>query len=130
MKAGDAVTGVVISIAATLSGTAWDALMALPLVFLKALGAAPDEWPATSVVHELPATVLDVAIARAERSTWRRDSRTSNATDHRAHGATDRRAGNDASCRSCTLLRRLAGRGSETNQDCKDTLAHGDLLRN
>jgi hypothetical protein len=113
---------VVISIAATLSGTAWDALMALPLVFLKALGAAPDEWPATSVVHELPATVLDVAIARAERSTWRRDSRTSNATD--------RRAGNDASCRSCTLLRRLAGRGSETNQDCKDTLAHGDLLRN
>jgi hypothetical protein len=36
MKAGDAVTGVVISIAATLSGTAWDALMALPLVFLKA----------------------------------------------------------------------------------------------
>ena len=94
------------------------------------LGAAPHEGSATAVVHELPATVLDIAIAGAERSTWCRDSRTSNATDHRTHRATDYRAGNDASCRSCALLRRLAGRGSKTNQDCKHELAHGDLLRN
>src|SRR4051812_20439330 len=94
-------------------------------------GAAPDEWPASPVVHKLSATVLDIAIPRTERSTWRSHSRTSNATDHRTHRATDHRTGHDPSCCSGALLRRLAGRDSETDQGCKDKLAHGDdLLRN
>ena len=92
------------------------------------LCAAPDEWPAGSVVHELSATVLDIAIAWAERSTGRRDSRSRHATHHRTHRAADHRAGNNAGCGSCALLRRLTGSRSEADEGCKDELAHGRLL--